>query len=71
MVWLIWIGAALTALGLAGLAWMILAALRLRRAGLPPEALRAALQRLVAVNLGAVGIAAIGLMMVVLGVILG
>jgi hypothetical protein len=67
---LIWIGALLTLLGLAGLVWCILAALRARRAGLDDAAMKARLQRLVAMNLGALAFSALGLMMVVLGVLL-
>ncbi|SER56802.1 hypothetical protein SAMN04490244_101509 [Tranquillimonas rosea] len=67
---LVWGGAALSLLGLAGLVWCIVEAWRARRAGLTDEALRARLQRLVAWNLGALAISALGLMMCLLGVIL-
>ncbi|WP_299837594.1 hypothetical protein [uncultured Jannaschia sp.] len=68
---LIWIGAGLTLAGLATLAWCILVALRARRAGLEGAAMEARLRRLVALNLGALAVSAIGLMLVVTGVILG
>jgi hypothetical protein len=68
---LIWIGTGLTIVGLAGLAYCIIAALRARRAGLSDDDLRARLQGIVAVNLGAVGFSALGLMLVVAGIILG
>ncbi len=68
---LVWIGAAVSLVGLGGIVWCIVAAMRARRAGLPDEALRARLQRVVVVNLGALLLSALGLMMVVVGVILG
>jgi hypothetical protein len=68
---LIWSGAALTLLGVAGLVYCVLRALKARRAGLPDEALRAELQRVVLINLGALGVSVLGLMLVVLGIFLG
>lgn len=67
---LIWIGAALTALGLAGLVWCIFVAARARRAGLEGAAMEARLRRLVALNLGALAFSALGLLMVAVGAIL-
>lgn len=67
---LIWIGAALSLAGVALLVWCILQTLAARRAGLDEQALRARLQRLVAVNLGALALSTIGLMTVVLGIFL-
>lgn len=71
MAWLIWAGAAVTLAGLGGLVWCILAVARARRAGLAEEALRARLQSVIALNLGALFLSALGLMMVVAGIILG
>jgi hypothetical protein len=68
---LIWIGAALTLAGVAGLVWCILTALRARRSGMEDEAMRAELQRVVVLNLAALGVSALGLMCVVAGIILG
>jgi hypothetical protein len=68
---LIWAGAALTLLGVAGLVYCVLRALKARRAGLPDDALRAELQRVVLINLGALGVSFLGLMLVVLGIFLG
>lgn len=68
---LIWIGAAVSLAGVAGLIWCIVLALRARRAGLPDAEMRAALQRVVVINMAALAVSAIGLMMVVVGVILG
>lgn len=67
----IWAGAALTLVGLAGLVWCILTVMRARRAGLEDEAMRARLRRVLVVNMGALAVSTIGLMMVVLGIFLG
>ncbi|MCB2117124.1 MAG: hypothetical protein KDE00_12715 [Rhodobacteraceae bacterium] len=67
----IWSGAVVTLLGLAGLLWCIAKVAAAKRAGLTDEALRARLQKVVALNLGALLVSAIGLMMVVVGIFLG
>lgn len=67
---LIWIGAALTLIGLLGLIWCIVIAMRARREGLDDAAMKARLQKVVALNLGALAISAIGLMTVIMGVFL-
>lgn len=68
---LVWAGAAVTLSGVGVLVWCILAVARARRAGLDEAALRARLQRLVAVNLGALLLSAVGLMLVVVGILPG
>ena len=68
---LIWAGAALTLLGLLGLGYCILRATKAKRSGLDDTAMRAELQRVVAINLGAVGLSALGLAAVVTGILLG
>lgn len=68
MVILVWAGAILTMLGIAGLIWCIAVAVRARRAGLSDEALKERLQKVVVVNMAALGVSAIGLMCVILGV---
>ncbi len=77
---LIWGGAILTLLGVAGLAWCVRRALMARRAGLPDDAMRAGLpddamraelQRIVAINLAALGLSILGLMLVVVGIFFG
>ena len=70
MEWAIWSGAALTLLGVAGLIWCVVLAMRARKAGLAPEAMHARLQRVVVLNLVALGLSGLGLMLVVFGVIL-
>jgi hypothetical protein len=44
---------------------------RARKQGLEDDAMRTALQKVVAVNMGALFLSAIGLMMVVVGILLG
>jgi len=66
---LIWGGSTLAVTGLLMLGWCIWRALAIRRAGDQEDA-TAQMQILLAVNMGAVGIAAIGLGCVVIGLIL-
>ncbi len=68
---LIWLGALVTMLGLAGLIWCILKVQSARKKGLDDNALKAELQKVVALNLGALLLSAAGLMMVVVGILLG
>jgi uncharacterized membrane protein len=68
---LIWIGAALTLTGVAGLAYCVMRAMRARKAGLEDAAMRAELQRIVVINMAALGISALGLAAVVAGILLG
>lgn len=70
MDYLIWGGAVLTLVGVAGLVWCIVLAMRAKRSGLPDDQMKAALQRVVVLNLAALAVSAIGLMAVVVGVIL-
>ena len=70
MDWLIWIGAALTLLGVAGLVWCIVLAMRAKRAGLPDAEMRATLRRAVVLNMAALALSGLGLMCVVFGVFL-
>lgn len=67
---LIWGGAALTALGLAGIVWCITTVTRARRAGADDAAMRATMQRVVAVNMAALAASVLGLMAVVMGIML-
>lgn len=71
MDWLIWSGAGMSILGIAGIGWCVVLVTRARGAGLPDAELRARLRRVVALNLGALVLSAIGLMMVVVGILLG
>jgi hypothetical protein len=68
---LVWAGALVSLIGVAGLVYCVLRALRVRRSGLPDDAMRAELQQVVFINMGALAVSAIGLMLVVLGIFLG
>lgn len=70
MLLLVWAGTAVTLGGLATLIWCIATVARARRAGLDDAALKARLQRVVTINLAALLLSALGLMMVVTGVVL-
>ena len=68
---LVIIGTILTCIGLIMLGYCISVAFRAKRAYLPDDVMRARLQRVVAINMGALFVAVIGLMCVILGVFLG
>jgi hypothetical protein len=70
MTMLIWAGAALALIGVAGLIYCVVLAMRARREGLTGPAMQARLQRVVAWNMGALAVSGLGLMLVVVGVIL-
>jgi len=67
---LIYIGAAVALAGVATLIWCVILAVRARKSGLDQAAQRAALQKVVVLNMGALGISALGLMLVVAGIML-
>ncbi len=68
---LIWTGATLTLTGIAGLGYCVVKAMRARSAGLDDAAMRAALQKIVTLNMAALGVSALGLMLVITGIALG
>jgi hypothetical protein len=68
---MIWIGAAATLAGVGLLLWCVRRALTLRKAGLADADLRSGLQKIVAVNMAALGLSALGLGLVVAGILLG
>lgn len=68
---LIWAGALVSLAGIGGLLYCVMRALKARRAGLPDAEMRAELQRVVVINMAALGVSALGLMLVVLGIFLG
>ena len=68
---LIWAGAVVSAIGLAGLIWCILKVARAKRAELSDEDMRATLQAVMPMNLGALFLSVLGLMMVIVGIMLG
>ncbi len=71
MDWLIVGGSVLVVMGLCILGYCIYAAMAAKRAGLDDVAMRARLQKIVAINMGALLLSTIGLMTVVMGVFLG
>ena len=71
MSFLIWPGAVISLIGVIGLGWCILLAAKARKEQLDKPAMNARLQKLVAMNMGALAMSAIGLMMVVIGILLG
>ncbi|NDR59438.1 hypothetical protein [Aliiruegeria sabulilitoris] len=68
---LIWIGAAISLTGLAGIIGCVVTVARAKRAQLDDEVMRAKLQKVVVWNLGSLFVSAIGLMMVIVGIFLG
>jgi hypothetical protein len=67
---IVWIGAALTLVGLGMLVWCIVSVAKAKRAGLEEEALKARLRTVVALNLAALGVSGLGLATVILGIVL-
>ena len=67
---LIWIGSILSLLGLVGLLWCIKTVLRAKKAAGSDEELRVSLQKVVPFNMAALFLSAIGLMLVILGIML-
>jgi hypothetical protein len=67
----VWIGAALSVIGLCGIVYSIVAVTRAKRANLPDEELRARISGILPINLGALFVSMIGLMAVIVGVMLG
>ena len=67
---LIPVGVAVTVLGLIGLVTCIAKVARAKKSGADDEALKVVMQSTVSLNLGSLCVSAIGLMMVVIGLIL-
>ncbi|MCH2069610.1 hypothetical protein [Shimia sp.] len=68
MQWMIWAGALMSVIGLLGLLLSIVKVAKARKAGLSDEELRAAVQKVVPLNLGALFLSVIGLMVVMVGI---
>ncbi|SEO15639.1 hypothetical protein SAMN04490248_10245 [Salinihabitans flavidus] len=71
MEWMIWLGAGISICGLAGLIVSILKVQKARRAKLSDDELRAAVQKVMPLNMGALFLSVIGLMIVILGIFIG
>jgi hypothetical protein len=67
---LVYVGTVMAVAGLMALGYCIWAALAAKRAGLPDPELRARLQRIVTINMGALLLSVLGLMSIVLGIFL-
>ncbi len=67
---LVFIGAIVSAVGLVGLLYCISLALKAKRLKGDEEAMKAQLQKIVPLNMGALFLSVLGLMMVVIGVLL-
>ena len=70
MDWLVWIGTALTVLGMIGILYSVVLVRSARSDAKDDAALRAKMTRILPLNIGALFVAMLGLMMVVVGVIL-
>ncbi|CUH81401.1 hypothetical protein TRM7557_03406 [Tritonibacter multivorans] len=70
MEYLIWAGGALTLAGMVGLVFCVLRVVRAKRQNLDDEALRAVLQGVLPMNLGALALSVLGLMLVMVGLVL-
>lgn len=66
----VWSGAALTLVGVFGLLWCVWIVLGIKRANLPDAEARLRMQKVVALNLGALAVSFLGLMAVLVGIIL-
>ena len=71
MQFVVWGGATLSLLGLAGIIYSIVAVSRAKKANLSDEELRSRVGMILPINLGALFISMIGLMAVIIGVMLG
>ena len=70
MTGLVWAGVALSLIGLGGIVACIVEVVRARRAGLDDAALKARLQKVVAWNLAALMVSALGLGLIAVALIL-
>ncbi|MFT4707144.1 MAG: hypothetical protein ACI9PU_000983 [Ascidiaceihabitans sp.] len=65
---IIWSGAAVSVIGLLGILWCILRVARARRADLTEGQMKATLQSVLPMNLGALFLSVLGLMLVGVGI---
>lgn len=71
MSYLIWIGVAMSVAGLVAILWTITAVARARRAQLTDEELKARMQAIMPINIGALMLSILGLGIVVVALLLG
>ncbi|EAQ07175.1 MULTISPECIES: hypothetical protein [Yoonia] len=67
----VWIGAALSVIGLIGIGYSVVMVTRAKRANLSDADMRARLAKVLPINLGALGVSVLGLMTVAVGIMLG
>ncbi|KEJ90182.1 hypothetical protein [Sulfitobacter donghicola] len=67
---IVWVGTALSLLGLLGLVYCIIRVSRAKRSGMDDSEMREELKKVVPLNLGALFLSVIGLMMVIMGIFL-
>ena len=70
MEWAVWVGAAVTVTGFLGILYSAFLVSRARKAASDDTDLRARMQRILPLNLGALFLSFLGLLLVVFGVIL-
>ncbi|MFY0597557.1 MAG: hypothetical protein JXQ85_14090 [Cognatishimia sp.] len=68
MEWLVWVGTGISLIGLFGLIMSILRVARLKKQKLEDDELRAAVQKVMPLNLGSLFLSVIGLMVVIVGI---
>jgi len=71
MEFLVWAGALISLLGVAGLIRCVFIAIRARKDGLEGQEMRIRLQRAAMLNFAALCVSAVGLMLVIVGLLLG
>lgn len=72
MEWLVWIGTAMSTVGLVGIVYSIVAVRAAKKAHLnDDDALRAKLTSILPINIGSLLFSILGLMLVVTGILLG
>ncbi len=71
MGWLVLLGTAMAVVGIGLLGYCIYSAFSIKKTGLEDAEMRQQLQKIVAINMGALLLSVLGLMCVVLGVFLG
>ncbi|MBR2575011.1 hypothetical protein [Yoonia sp.] len=67
----VWIGAAMSVIGLIGIGYSVVMVTRAKRANLSDADMRARLAKVLPVNLGALFVSVLGLMTVAVGIMLG
>mgnify|MGYP000173117011 CR=1 FL=1 len=68
---LIWVGVAVSLIGLLGLVYCILFVAKAKRRALNDDDMKAVLQKALPLNLGSLFLSVIGLMLVILGIFFG